>query len=85
MKIKSIVIEGTTGDIAIVANERGAHVMAGSECIAAFDRDEPREARHAKALVVAAEVYGLDRKGRPAATNSMVHEVLDAIERVAGC
>lgn len=84
MKIKSIVIEGTKGDIAIVVNERGAHVMAGSECIAAFDRNEPREARYAKALVVAAGVYGT-RRGRVAATNSMVHDVLDAIERVTGC
>jgi hypothetical protein len=30
-------------------------------------------------------VYGTDRHGRPAATNSMVHEVLNEMERVAGC
>jgi hypothetical protein len=30
-------------------------------------------------------VYGTDRRGRAAATNSMVHDVLNEIERVAGC
>ena len=34
---------------------------------------------------VAKFVYGTDRQGRAAATNSMVHDVLNEMERVAGC
>ena len=39
----------------------------------------------AKAVEVAKAVYGTDRRGRAAATNSMVHDVLNEMERVAGC
>ena len=53
--------------------------------IAEFRRDESREARYAKACIVATRVYGTDRHGRPAATNSMIHDVMNEIERVAGC
>ena len=85
MTIKTIVIEGNAGDIEIARNQTGAFVMQGELCIAAFDRDEPRETRYPKAVEVAKAVYGTDRKGRVAATNSMVHDVLNEIERIAGC
>ena len=51
----------------------------------ATTRDEDRDDRYAKAVEVAKVVYGTDRCGRAAATNSMVHDVLNEMERVAGC
>ena len=94
MNIKTIVIEGIDQDISIRRTERGAEVTieqhtrrAGKQdiCIAHIARDENRESRYAKATEVAKVVYGTDRRGRAAATNSMVHEVLTEMERVAGC
>jgi len=85
MNIKTIVIEGRQGDIEITRNRTGAHVMAGKLCIAAFERTEEPAARYVKAMEVAKAVYGADRNGRLAATNSMVHDVMTAIDRVAGC
>ena len=94
MTIKTIVIEGIDQDISIRRTERGAEVTieqhtrrAGRQdiCIAHIARDEDRESRYAKATEVAKVVYGTDRRGRAAATNSMVHEVLTELERVAGC
>lgn len=94
MNIKTIVIEGTEKDVKISRTERGAEVTieqntrhAGRQdiCIAHIARDEDRESRYAKAAEVAKVVYGTDRRGRPAATNSMVHDVLNEMERVAGC
>ncbi|QOJ16275.1 MAG: hypothetical protein HRU76_01095 [Phycisphaeraceae bacterium] len=85
MNIKTIVIAGQRGDIEITRNDDGAYVMEGEVCIAAFKRDDDRDARYAKAAEVAKAVYGTDRRGRAAATNSMIHDVLYEIERVAGC
>ena len=94
MTIKTIVIEGLDQDITIRRTERGAEVTieqhtrhAGRQdiCIAHFARDENRESRYAKATEVAKVVYGSDRRGQAAATNSMVHEVMNEIERIAGC
>ena len=94
MTIKTIVIEGIDQDITIRRTDRGAEVTieqhtrrAGKQdiCIAHIARDEDRESRYAKATEVAKVVYGTDRRGRAAATNSMVHEVLTEMERVAGC
>ena len=94
MTIKTIVIEGIDQDISIRRTERGAEVTieqntrhAGRQdiCIAHIARDENRDSRYAKACVIAMHVYGTDRHGRPAATNSMVHDVMNEIERVAGC
>ena len=94
MNIRTIVIEGIEKDVKISRTERGAEVTleqntrhAGRQdiCIAHITRDETRESRYAKAAEVAKVVYGTDRRGRAAATNSMVHEVLAEMERVAGC
>ena len=94
MNIRTIVIEGIDQDISIRRTERGAEVTveqhtrrAGKQdiCIAHIARDENRESRYAKATEVAKLVYGTDRHGRPAATNSMIHDVLNEMERVAGC
>ncbi|MFZ2873193.1 MAG: hypothetical protein WAZ94_01775 [Phycisphaerales bacterium] len=94
MNIKTVVIEGHEKDVKISRTERGAEVTieqntrhAGRQdiCIAHIARDEDRDARYAKAVEVAKVVYGTDRRGRAAATNSMVHDVLNEMERVAGC
>ena len=87
-------IEGHEKDVTISRTERGAAVTieqntrhAGRQdiCIAHIARDEDRDARYAKAVEVAKVVYGTDRRGRAAATNSRVHDVLNEMERVAGC
>ncbi len=94
MFIKTIVIEGVEGDVKISRTERGAEVTveqftrrAGRQdvCIAHVARDDGPEARYAQAVEAAKAILGADRKGRPNGTNSMVHEVLSEIERVAGC
>ncbi len=94
MNIKTIVIEGIDQDISIRRTERGAEVTieqhtrrAGRQdiCIAHIARDEDRESRYAKATEVAKVVYGTDRRGRASATNSMVHDVMNEMDRVAGC
>ena len=94
MNIRTIVIEGIEKDVKISRTERGAEVTleqntrhAGRQdiCIAHITRDENRESRYAKAAEVAKVVYGTDRRGRAAATTSMVHDVLNEMERVAGC
>ena len=94
MTIKTIVIAGNDEDIKITRTDAGATVSverhsrsAGKhdKVLADFGRDESREARYAKACIVAMHVYGSDRRGRPAATNSMIHDVMNEIERVAGC
>ena len=94
MNIRTIVIEGIEKDVKISRTERGAEVTleqntrhAGRQdiCIAHITRDENRESRYAKAAEVAKVVYGTDRRGRAAATNSMIHDVMNEIERVAGC
>ena len=94
MTIKTIVIEGIDQDITIRRTDRGAEVTieqhtrrAGRQdiCIAHIARDENRESRYAKATEVAKVVYGTDRQSRAAATNSMIHDVMNEIERVAGC
>jgi hypothetical protein len=94
MNIRTIVIEGIEKDVKISRTERGAEVTleqntrhAGRQdiCIAHITRDENRESRYAKATEVAKVVLGTDRRGRAAGTNSMIHDVLQEIERVAGC
>lgn len=94
MKIKHIVIEGLEEDITVRATAAGAVAsvvrMSRAEgrfdkVIAEFGREESRESRYAKAVEVAKHVYGCGRRGQVAATNSMVHDVLGEIERLAGC
>jgi len=88
MQIKSITIEGVSGEIEIVATEHGALVtcgICGDRVICEVREKEHREDRFAKAMEVAKHIYGVDRKGRVSATNSMIHEVFNEIDRVAGC
>ncbi len=90
MRISGIVIDGVKGRVLIGRTEDGASVFltAGGgtalECVVA--RDEDRESRYAKARLVAGLIYGTSG-GRllPTATNSMVHDVMNEIDRIAGC
>jgi hypothetical protein len=94
MFIRSIVIEGVEQVVRISRTERGAEVTIAQfsrrarrpdVCIAHITREEDRESRYAKAREVAKVILGCDRRGRPLGTNSMIHDVLSEMERVAGC
>ena len=84
MFIKKIVIEGVEGDVAISRTETGA-VVTANDIDAAIDRDMTREDRYAVAWNAAKVICGTTKRGEPNATNSMIHDVLDQIDRVAGC
>jgi len=86
MFIKQITIEGIESDVEIIRiDSGGALVTSGNRILGEVRANEHREARFEKACEVAKVVCGIDRKGRPNATNSMIHDVLNEIERVAGC
>ncbi len=84
MRIEEIVIAGINGYLAITRAGSGAMVTKDHEIVAEIGRNDRPEDRFAKARMVARHVYGSVR-GEPKATNSMVHEVLAEMERVAGC
>lgn len=84
MKYRTIIIEGDEGDVEIRAADYGAQVIA-NDVVAEVARTDSPEERYSVAYNAARVVYGTDRRGRPNATNSMIHEVLSEIERVAGC
>lgn len=87
MFIKQITIEGVEGDVEIMRIDQGALITSGNRVICQVRDDEYRESRFEKACEVAKIVCGTDPRnaGRPNATNSMIHDVLREIERVAGC
>jgi hypothetical protein len=90
MFIKQITIEGVEGDVEILHIENGALITSGNAILCEVRKDEDRDARFWKAYEVAKVVCGRsrDRKTKkeiPNATNSMIHDVLQEIERVAGC
>ena len=84
MFIKKIVLEGADGDVQISRTDTGATVAAHDVEIA-VRRDDPREERYGVAYNAAKVLCGTTKRGEPNATNSMIHEVLDQIDRVAGC
>jgi len=84
MFIKKIVIEGVEGDVEIRRTETGA-VVTANDVDAEVDRNMSREDRYAVAWNAAKVICGTTRRGEPNATNSMIHDVLDQIDRVAGC
>jgi hypothetical protein len=94
MQVKSITIEAIDGEVEIARTDHGALVTFGDQVLCEVRRDESQEQRFKKAYEVARTVYGEERKrlGRrqtgeliPNATNSMIHDVFNEIERVAGC
>jgi hypothetical protein len=85
MFIRSIEIDGVEENITIAHTDHGALAMAGNRVLFEMQRTEPPESRYAKAYEAAKLICGRDKSGRPCATNSMIHEVLAELERVAGC
>lgn len=84
MFIKTIVIEGVEGDVTIRRTQTGAAVEANG---VEFDvsPEDAREERYAVAYNAAKVICGTTKRGEPNATRSMIHDVLEQIERVAGC
>ena len=93
MNIRTITIDGPeemvtltrtgTGAFATIARHtraRGPHQAV----IATIDRGAPAEDWHREATKLAYHVYGFARDGRPAATNSMIHELMSLLQQVAG-
>jgi hypothetical protein len=87
MFIRSIEIDGVEENVTIAHTDHGALATAGTGGRVLFEmqRTEPPESRYAKAYEAAKLICGRDKSGRPCATNSMIHEVLTELERVAGC
>lgn len=90
MFIKRIVIEGVGGDVEIHHNDgellgRPGAVVSANGYEAFVGRDDERLDRYRVAYNAARVICGTTRRGEPNATNSMIHEVLNEIERVAGC
>ncbi len=50
-----------------------------------YDLPDDREATFDHAVDLALAVYGRDRQGHPRCTNSMVHEIWNAMRDIAGC
>ena len=97
MQITKVVIKAErtgTGEIEILRTDEGARVVhvidqpgtcmqrATLGVMRARDADETR---YAFAARVATALCGSRRGGGPNATNSMVHDVMREIERLAGC
>jgi hypothetical protein len=84
MFIRQIIIEGVEGDVAIKRTERGAEVIANDVSFD-VDRNDTREERCGVAWNVTRVLCGEAKRGEPNATNSMIHDVLMEIERIAQC
>lgn len=84
MFIKQLTIEGVEGDVEIRRTDCGANVIA-NDVEVEVDRNDSREQRYQVAWNAAKVVCGTTKRGEPNATHSMIHDVLNEIERVAGC
>jgi len=83
MFIKQITIEGVDGDVEIRHTDTGAVVIA-NEIAQNIDRGASRDDLYSIAWNAAKVICGETKDGKPNATNSMIHDVLNEIERVAG-
>ncbi len=84
MLIKAMTIEGLIDDVTILRSERGA-VICANDVEIEFERQAEAEERFGLAKNAAEVVYGTEPLGGPNASNSMIHDLLRAIEQVAGC
>ena len=86
MFIRMIEIDGVEENVTITHTDEGAAVRSALDgrVICTVGRHEPSESRFAKACQAAKLILGTDRHGRAAGTNSMLHEVMNEIDRVAG-
>ncbi len=84
MLIKAMTIAGEVDDVTIRRSERGA-VICANEVEIEFERHAKHEERFGIAQNLAEVVYGSKQRGKPNATNSMIHDLQRAVEQVAGC
>jgi len=98
MRITKIIIQAErtgTGDIEILRTDEGAEVIhvidrpgvcMQRQSLGVMSARDEFELRYALASKVAEVICGRDSRGRgPNATNSMVHDFMHEIERLAGC
>ena len=83
MFIKQIVIEGVDGDVQIRRTNDGVIVTA-NEIDAEIDHNTSKDDRYMIAWNAAKVVCGELPGGKPNATNSMINDILELIDRVAG-
>ncbi len=90
MKISAIEVQGH--DRRTVRIQTGhefgtVQVIVGTQCKITFTFEDltagRRDESWAKVLELVKLIYGTDKKGRPAATNSMAQDVADLIDRVS--
>jgi len=84
MFIKQLTIEGVEGDVEITRTERGA-IVSANDVEVLVENTASREERFEVAYSAAKIICGETKRGEPNATNSMIHDVLREIDRVAGC
>ena len=84
MLIKQITIAGVENDVIIKRTDAGAVVMSNG-VRTEVRKNSDREERYNLAYQLATAICGRTRDGKPNATNSMIHDILREIERVAGC
>lgn len=84
MFIRQITIEGVQGDVEIIRTESGA-IVAANDIEVLVERTASSEERFGVAYNAAKVICGETKRGEPNATNSMIHDVMREIERVAGC
>jgi hypothetical protein len=85
MKIlKTEVAAEVGGTLTFERIDGGMACTQAGKTIATIWHDHSRETKYAAAKLVCATIYGRDRRGEPAATNSMVHDVLQMIEQHIG-
>ena len=85
MFIKRMVVEGVNGDVEIRHTDYGALVTISNGITFEVRIDEDRQGRLQKAGEVAKDLVGQDPNGLSLATDSMILDVLGAIDGVAGC
>ena len=84
MIITHITIQGVEDDLTIRRTDTGA-LVSTHDVDVAFDRTLDADERYSIAYHAAKVVCGTTRRGEPNATNSMIHDILNEIQRVAGC
>ena len=84
MFIKQIIIEGVDGDVAITRMECGSGaIVSANDVDVLVTRNASRKDLFEVAYNAARIICGETDEGEPNATNSMIHDVMREIERIA--
>ncbi|MBX3323121.1 MAG: hypothetical protein KF757_09050 [Phycisphaeraceae bacterium] len=84
MFIKQITIEGVDGDVEIRRSDSGATVAANGVEHEYFAKIANDDDLHSIAWNAAKVICGETRGGKPNATGSMINDIAQEIQRVAG-